>query len=98
LLAELCLVGFFAYSWPPAFWVLPTLSLSPSAAAVAVGFINICANIAGALGNPIVGFMREHHVSESACLLFLAGCFILGGVIITLIRLPRAAAPNTAFE
>ena len=37
------------------FWVLPTLTLTSSAAAVAIGVINMCGNMAGAIGSPVVG-------------------------------------------
>ena len=85
----LCLAGFFAYSWPTPFWVLPTLTLSSSAAAVAIGFINICANVAGLIGNPAVGQMKAAGLDDRYCLLILAGCYALGGAIIAQLRLPR---------
>ena len=88
--AWLCLVGFFAYFWPSPFWVLPTLTLSASAAAVSIGFINICANIAGLIGPPVVGHMKEAGLNDRTCLLFLAACYVAGGLVITLIRIPRS--------
>ena len=57
--AWLCAFEFFAFFWPSPFWVLPTLTLSASEAAVAIGFINICANVAGLLGSPVIGEMRR---------------------------------------
>src|SRR5581483_11791206 len=57
--AWFCLMGFFAVWWPTPFWVLPTQALSASAAAVSIGFINICANVAGILGNELVGWLRR---------------------------------------
>ena len=83
----LCLVGFFAFSWPSPFWALPTQTLPPDAAAVSIGFINMCANIAGAIGSPVVGWMKDHEFSDAACLQFLAGCYILGGIIIAMLRI-----------
>ena len=88
----LCLAGFFAYSWPTPFWVLPTLTLSSSAAAVAIGFINICANLAGLIGNPIMGEMKAARVEDWVCLLCLAGCYVLGAGIIAALRLPRSSS------
>lgn len=90
LFAWLCLAGFFAYLWPTPFWVLPTLSLSASAAAVAIGFINMCANLAGLLGSPVVGRMKTAGLDDRACLQFLAACYVAGGVLIALIRIPRS--------
>ncbi len=82
----LCLVGFFAYFWPSPFWVLPTLTLSASAAAVSIGFINMCANLAGLLGSPIVGQMKAAGFGDRACLVLLASCYVVGGGIIALLR------------
>jgi ACS family tartrate transporter-like MFS transporter len=85
----LCLVGFFSIFWPPPFWVLPTLTLSASAAAVAIGFINMCANFAGLLGSPAVGQMKAAGFDDRACMLFLAACYVLGGLVVASIRVPR---------
>jgi len=84
----LCFVGFFAYFWPTPFWVLPTLTLSASAAAVSIGFIKMCANAAGMLGPPLVGQMKDAGFDERACLLALSACYGIGGAIIALVRLP----------
>jgi MFS transporter, ACS family, tartrate transporter len=85
----LCLAGFFAFSWPSPFWVLPTLTLSDSAAAVAIGLINMSANFAGLVGSPIVGSMKKFGASDPMCLLFLACCYLGGGAVITFLRIPR---------
>jgi MFS transporter, ACS family, tartrate transporter len=86
----LCLAGFFAFSWPSPFWVLPTLTLSDSAAAVAIGLINMSANFAGLVGSPIVGTMKGYGASDPMCLLFLACCYLAGGAVIALLRIPRS--------
>jgi MFS transporter, ACS family, tartrate transporter len=85
----LCLTGLFAYFWPPPFWVLPTQTLSASAAAVAIGFINICANIAGVIGPAVVGRMKVADYDIRSCLLFAAACYVLGGVLVAALRVPR---------
>jgi MFS transporter, ACS family, tartrate transporter len=90
--AWLCLTGFFAYFWIAPFWVLPTLSLTSSAAAVAVGLINMCANLAGALGSPIFGAMKKAGMSNAACLTFLASCLALGAVFVAMIPVRRAGS------
>jgi ACS family tartrate transporter-like MFS transporter len=85
----LCAFSFFAFVWPSPFWVLPTLALSASEAAVAIGFINICANVAGLLGSPLIGEMKERGFGDRACLLVLAGCYAAGGVILAALRVGR---------
>ena len=84
----LCCTLVFCYVWPPPFWVLPTLTLSSSAAAISIGFINICANLSGLIGSPIVGEMKTHGFGNEACLLFLAGCYVLGAVIVSFVYVP----------
>jgi ACS family tartrate transporter-like MFS transporter len=87
----LCLVGFFANFWSSPFWVLPTLTLSASAAAVSIGFINICANVGGLLGSPIVGQLKAAGKDDADCLLFLATTYLVGGAIVAMLAVPRPA-------
>jgi ACS family tartrate transporter-like MFS transporter len=89
VVAWLCVVQFFAFFWPSPFWVLPTLTLSTTAAAVAIAFINICASVAGQVGPAIFGEMQARGYDYRACLLVAAGWFVLGGCIVTFIRVPR---------
>lgn len=89
----LCLTGFAAYFWPSPFWALPTLTLTSSAAAVSIGFINMCANLAGYLGNHNVGWLKAHGFGDHVCLLFLAACYLLGGVLVSFVRVPARATP-----
>jgi ACS family tartrate transporter-like MFS transporter len=87
--AWLCLTGFFAHFWFTPFWVLPTLSLTSSVAAVSIGVINMSANLAGLVGSPVVGSMKTAGFDDRACLLFLAVGYALGGVIIAAIPIQR---------
>ena len=82
----LCLTAFGAFFWISPFWTLPSLTLTASAAAVATGLINMGANLAGYLGNHVTGWLRSHGYGETTCLLFLATCFILGGAIVSQLR------------
>ena len=84
----LCLTGFAGFFWPSPFWALPTVTLTASAAAVSIGFINMLANLAGYLGNHQVGLLKGRGFSDSVCLLFLAACYLLGGVIVSFVRVP----------
>lgn len=95
----LILTGLTAHSWPPPFWALPTLTLTHAAAAASIGFINIFANLAGYFSNHFIGWIRDRGASDSACLFLLAGWYLLGGAIISLVRTtPRSErdAPEAA--
>jgi ACS family tartrate transporter-like MFS transporter len=85
----LCLTGLAAYFWPSPFWALPTLTLNASAAAVAIGLINMAANLAGYLGNHATGWMKSRGATETSVLLFLAASYLLGAAIISFIKLTR---------
>lgn len=87
----LCLTGFAAYFWPSPFWSLPTLTLTASAAAVSIGFINMSANLAGYLGNYAMGWLKTHGYTESALLFLLAGCYLLGAVLVSFVKVRRTA-------
>jgi MFS transporter, ACS family, tartrate transporter len=89
VMAWLLLTGLVAHSWPPPFWALPSLTLTSTAAAASIGFINICANLAGYFGNHIFGFLRARGMTDSAGLLLLAGCYLAGSAIVSRLRLPR---------
>jgi ACS family tartrate transporter-like MFS transporter len=93
----LAAMGFFAFFWPSPFWALPTMSLSASAAAVAIGIVNICANLAGLLGSPVVGQLKTWGYSDAVCLVLLASTYVLGGVVISFVRV-SAKKPVVADE
>jgi ACS family tartrate transporter-like MFS transporter len=94
----LCATGLAAYFWPSPFWALPTLTLTASAAAVSIGAINMCANLAGYFGNHFTGWLHSHNARESTCLLFLAACYLLGGMFVSFVNVPKriAALPLAA--
>jgi ACS family tartrate transporter-like MFS transporter len=90
----LALTGFFAYFWPPPFWVLPTQALSASAAALAIGIINICANVSGIIGPTAVGWMKMWDFDVRSCLFVSVAGYAAGGVIIALLRVHPTSAPK----
>src|SRR5262245_43986579 len=81
--------GFFIVSWAPPFWALPSQSLPPSVAPVAIGFINMCANAGGAIGPPVMGFMNDLEFTPRTAMLFPAACYLVGGIIIAMLRAPK---------
>ncbi len=82
----LFLTGLFVQAWPPPFWTLPTTAAS-------IGFINMCANLAGYLGNHLFGWLRSRGMTDSTGLLFLAGCYLLGGAIVSRVRVYHQKSP-----
>jgi len=91
IMVWLFLTGLVVTSWSPPFWALPTITLSASAAAASIGFINSFANLAGYLGNHLFGFLRSRGMSDSRGLLLLAGCYLVGAAIISQVRVEREA-------
>ena len=85
----LCLTGLVVYSWPSPFWALPTATLTSSAAAASIGLINMFANVAGYLGNHVFGLLRSRGMTDGGGLLLLAGCYLVGGAIVSRVRLAR---------
>jgi ACS family tartrate transporter-like MFS transporter len=91
IMGWLCLTGLAAYFWPSPFWALPTVTLTAGAAAVSIGFINMWANLAGYLGNHLNGWLRDQGATEQHCLWFLAGCYLLGGILVSCVRVEPGA-------
>jgi len=98
VLLWLCLTGFAGFFWPSPFWALPTVTLTASAAAVSIGFINMLANLAGYLGNYQVGWLKGHGFSDAVCLLFLAGCYLLGGLFVSFVRVPARPLDSSSYS
>jgi hypothetical protein len=51
--------------------------------------INIFANIAGYFGNHLFGWMKQNGATDSTSLFFLAGCYLLGGAIVSRVHIPQ---------
>ena len=86
----LCVAGFWAYFWMTPYWVLPTTVMTSSVSAVAIGTINICANVAGLVGQAAFGEMRDAGLTNGWSLLVIAGCYAGGGVVVAFLRLPKS--------
>jgi MFS transporter, ACS family, tartrate transporter len=66
------LVGTFMYAHLPAFWPLPSVFLGATAAASAIGFINMIGNVGGFVGPTIVGEAAEGQATFAPALFRLA--------------------------
>jgi hypothetical protein len=86
VLGWLDLTAVAAFFWGAPFWKLSNLSLNASAAAVSIGLIDMCAHLAGYLGNLTTGPLRSHGFGDRAGLFFFATCYILGGVVVSFVK------------
>ena len=59
------LVGACLYTHIPAFWPIPSMLLGASAAASAIGFINMIGNLGGSVGQIIVGKASDTSVPDA---------------------------------
>lgn len=73
----------------PAFWSLPSLFLSESAAAGSIGFINSIGNIGGAVGPMILGILKDRTGSFFLGILCLSISMCLTAIIIMALRFDR---------
>ena len=69
-------------SYQPAFWSLPTLFLTETAAAGSIGLINSLGNLGGFLGPTMIGAIEKHTGSFVGGLYFIAGSMALSALII----------------
>ncbi|WP_337176136.1 MFS transporter [Paludisphaera sp.] len=86
----IALVGFKAYL--PAFWTIPSMFLTSSAAAASIGLINSVANLGGWVGPTLVGILKQNTDSYDTALWILAGCMVVSATIIANIGVVRRPA------
>jgi len=77
-------------SYMPAFWALPSLFLTETAAAGSIGLINSFGNLGGGgIGTPLMGYLKAHTGSYVTGLVVLAGATFTAATIIVLLGLGR---------
>ena len=84
-------------SYMPAFWCLPSLFLTSSAAAGSVGMINSIGNLGGFIGSLSMGWIHQKLDSYTYGLLFLSLTSILSAALIAVLPLrqpPKNAAKD----
>lgn len=87
-LAIACLLlgsGFF-YAYYPAFWAIPTMTLSGAAAAATFGLINSIGQLGGFVGNYAIGALNDRTHSLTASFTFLALVYVAAGVLLLTLR------------
>ena len=78
VLFTLAMTGLKAYL--PAFWTLPSLFLTESAAAASIGLINSFGNLGGWVGPTVVGVVRQYTGSYRTGLWFLAASMVVSAL------------------
>ncbi|MDQ6940543.1 MAG: MFS transporter, partial [Verrucomicrobiota bacterium] len=78
-------VVFGTIAYLPSFWSLPSLFLSSSAAAVAVGFINCAASIGGYVGPKVVGELSQRSGgSFNGGFIVISVCWVIASILVLL--------------
>ena len=85
-------------SYMPAFWSLPTLFLTSSAAAGSVGMINSIGNLGGFLGPYVMGEVKSRLESFTYGLLFLAVTSTCSALLISFLRFRNPKEPISEEE
>jgi MFS transporter, ACS family, tartrate transporter len=88
------LVGTFMYAHLPAFWPIPSIFLGSSAAASAIGFINMIGNLGGSVGPIIIGRAADSgtldkHAQFASGLMKVAPWPIMAAAVILIVGLTR---------
>lgn len=91
-IALLAFGGAFYFSYYPAFWSMPTMILTETAAAASLGMINSIGLIGGFIGPYAVGWLNDRTGSLSAAFLLIAVCYLLAGTVLALIKIPSPAS------
>jgi len=82
------------YCAHPASWPLPTMLLGRTAAAASIGMINSFGNLGGFVGPYTIGKLSAASGGFYLSLLALAGCALMSGLLVLLVRVPRGVAPT----
>jgi MFS transporter, ACS family, tartrate transporter len=69
------------YGVRPAFWALPSMFLTGTAAAGGIAFINSIGNVGGYIGPFVVGWIKDSTNSFEIALYFLATCSLASGAV-----------------
>ena len=77
-------IGAFLFAHLPAFWPMPTMFLGATAAASAIGFINMIGNLGGSVGPYLVGKEATGQTSFASALRIIAPWPLIAAALILL--------------
>ena len=87
IMALLCFAQIGVSSVPPMFWPLPASFLTGASAAAGIAAINSLGNLSGFAGPYAMGYLKDTTGSFTAGLLLLAGCALLGSIVVLRLRI-----------
>jgi ACS family tartrate transporter-like MFS transporter len=90
--ASLALANIAVISFLAPFWVLPTILLSGTSAAVGIALVNALGNIAGFVGPNIVGFLKTRTGGDDGALLSLSAMAFVAAIVCVWMR--KLVAPD----
>jgi MFS transporter, ACS family, tartrate transporter len=88
----LCMTAAGVFAWPAPFWVLPTLTLTKSAAAGSIGLINSFGSLAGFVGPIFIGYLLSHNFSMHQSFIFLSTTYAFSAALILSVTIKRPQA------
>ncbi len=77
----------FYYPFLPAFWAMPTLILSESAAAASIGLINSIGQLGGFAGPYLIGYLNDRTHSLTASFAVIAAAYLAAATSLLILRL-----------
>lgn len=80
-----CVAMIGLYASMPAYWTLPTLFFSGTAAAATLAFVNAVSNLGGFFGPAIIGWLTQTTGSYQAAIATLGGFVFVGAVSLQLL-------------
>jgi ACS family tartrate transporter-like MFS transporter len=83
--------GGFVFAYYPAFWSMPTMILSESAAAATFGLINSVGHAGGFLGPYIIGDLSTRTGTLVPGFTFIAGCYLLAAFFVSRLKIQSSA-------
>src|SRR3954447_1737793 len=83
----LCFAQIGVSSVPPMFWPLPASFLTGASAAAGIAAINSLGNLSGFAGPYAMGYLKDLTGNFAAGLLVLAGCSLLGAIVVVMLRI-----------
>jgi ACS family tartrate transporter-like MFS transporter len=82
-------------AYQPAFWTLPGMFLTSTAAAGSIGFINSIGNLGGFVGPTLMGYVQTATGSYTRGILVLAGMMVLSSLVILMLGMGKAPVAET---